>query len=143
MQDYVLDIRYMADWGEEIVTELFSRRILGKFVLLTRAEKGAPIALCDRCTHRFAPLSKGRWEGGGIICRYDGLAFYGQGQCVGKPYSDRIRARASVGRYMSIEKDDIVWLWFGDLLLADRALIPDFSLTTAGPQGKAHQRLHA
>jgi vanillate O-demethylase monooxygenase subunit len=135
MQSYVLNTWYMVGWAEEITTDLLSRKILGKAVLLTRDENGAPIALRDQCPHRFALLSQGRRVSDRIVCGFHGLEFDGQGRCVKNPYSDRIPARASVTRYSAFEKDDIVWVWFGDPTKADPALIPDFTTTVAGPNG--------
>lgn len=129
MKDFILNAWYMAAWSEEITSSLFSRKLLGQAVLLTRGENGDPVALRDRCPHRFAPLSLGRREGGLVSCGYHGLTFDLDGQCVHNPYSANIPGSAVVQRYRAVEKDDIFWVWFGDAERADPALIPDFSAT--------------
>ena len=135
MQDFILNAWYMAGWSKDITETLTSRKLLGKAVLLTRDEHGEAIALRDRCPHRFAPLSMGRREGNNIVCGYHGLAFDTQGQCVRNPYSDRIPAGATVERFPVVDRDGIIWAWFGDAADADPALVPDFRAIVPGPTG--------
>lgn len=126
---------YMVAWSEEISDALFSRQILGQGILLTRGSENAPVVLRDRCPHRFAPLSRGRRDGDRIVCGYHGLGFDEHGRCVSNPYSDRIPASAFVTRFPAIERDGIVWAWFGDPAKAEPSLVPDFAATAAGPDG--------
>lgn len=135
MQDYVMNAWYMAAWSGEVTDALFCRKLLGQNILITRGSDGAPLVMRDRCPHRFAPLSRGRREGDRIICGYHGLGFDEQGRCVSNPYSDRIPASAFVTRYPAIERDGIVWAWFGDAASAAPDLVPDFSATAASPHG--------
>ncbi len=39
----------------------------------------------DKCSHRLAPLSEGRIEGGHVMCCYHGWTFNGEGQCTKIP----------------------------------------------------------
>lgn len=135
MRDFLTNAWYMVAWAEEVTDEFLSRKFLGAPVLLTRDAAGAPIALRDRCPHRFAPLSLGKREGDTIVCGYHGLAFDHGGRCVRNPFSGHIPAAAAVASFRVVERDDIVWCWFGEAALADPALIPDFSATTVGPEG--------
>lgn len=136
MQDFILNTWYMVGWAGEVTEELLSRKLLGKAVLLTRDPNGEPVALRDRCPHRFALLSMGERQGDRIVCRYHGLAFDTAGRCVHNPYSDRIPAGTTVERYPAVERDGMIWAWFGNAELADPALIPDFSATTLPPGGE-------
>ena len=135
MQDFILNTWYMVAWVEELTSELLARRFLGRPVLLTRSADGTPRALLDRCPHRFAPLSMGRSEGDTVVCGYHGLAFNHDGQCVRNPYSDRIPGGATVTTFPLVERDGIVWCWFGDADRADPDLIPDYAATSAGEHG--------
>jgi phenylpropionate dioxygenase-like ring-hydroxylating dioxygenase large terminal subunit len=135
MQDYVSNAWYMAAWAEEVSEALFSRCLLGREVLLTRGADGTPIALLDRCPHRFAPLSRGKRSGDHIVCGYHGLTFDLRGQCVRNPFSERIPASAATTRYPVVERDEILWIWFGAEQEADPATIPDFAATAAGARG--------
>ncbi|MFB0610655.1 aromatic ring-hydroxylating dioxygenase subunit alpha [Aurantiacibacter poecillastricola] len=135
MQDFLLNTWYMVAWPHEISTNLLSRKLLGKAVLLTRDGDGKPVVMRDRCPHRFARLSMGERKAESIVCKYHGLEFNFLGQCVNNPYSDRIPSGATVARHPAVEKDGIVWAWFGDPEQADENLIPDFSAADAPPGG--------
>lgn len=135
MKDFVMGAWYMAAWSDEITEQLLSRKLLGRAILLTRDENGAAVAMRDRCPHRFAQLSMGKREGNNVRCGYHGLCFNLKGECVDNPYSDRIPKGASVRTFPVTERDDIIWVWFGDPQQADPSLIPDFSATVASPQG--------
>lgn len=135
MTDFVMNAWYMAGWAEEFTDALSTRKLMGANMLMSRTRAGDPLLMRDRCPHRFAPLSKGRREGDMIVCGYHGLGFDEQGQCVRNPYSERLPAGALVRKFPAVERDGIVWGWFGDGDAADPALIPDFSATAAGPHG--------
>ena len=60
MHEFLRNVWYMAAWAEEVGEGLLSRRIAGRKLVLFRAADGTPVALEDRCPHRFAPLSLGQ-----------------------------------------------------------------------------------
>jgi phenylpropionate dioxygenase-like ring-hydroxylating dioxygenase large terminal subunit len=118
---------YVAAWASEIADKPMSRRLLGERVVLFRTADGAPLALADRCPHRFAPLSRGKVVGEAIECAYHGLQFDGRGICVRNqmgnghvPQSVRVRSYPLVQRYQ------MLWIWMGDAQRADSAFIPDY-----------------
>lgn len=121
---------YVAAWSEELAAEkVVGRTILGEAVVLYRRADGQPVALQDRCPHRFAPLSMGRRvDGNRLQCIYHGLEFGSDGACVHNPHGDkRIPTRARVKSYPVVEKHLAVWIWMGEKP-ADPARIPDFSV---------------
>ena len=86
MADYILNAWYVAACGHEVGAEaLCARRLLDRPVVLYRTEAGNPVALLDRCPHRFAYLSKGRRIGDQIECIYHGLRFGPDGACTRSP----------------------------------------------------------
>lgn len=119
---------YVAAWSNEISTEAPMRRvILGEPIALYRDENGRPVALADRCPHRFAPLSRGRVRQGALECPYHGLAFDASGRCVHNPHGDgRIPEAARVASYPLMERYGAVWIWMGDAERANEATLPDF-----------------
>ncbi|HUI62803.1 MAG TPA: Rieske 2Fe-2S domain-containing protein, partial [Steroidobacteraceae bacterium] len=66
---------YVAGWADEFSQQPFRRKILGEDMVLYRTGSGAPVAVSNRCPHRFAPLHLGRVDGESLACRYHGLAF--------------------------------------------------------------------
>lgn len=82
-------------------------------------------ALEDACWHRLVPLSKGRLEGDSVVCGYHGLKFNAQGRCTFMPSQETINPSAYVRAYPLVERNRFIWLWMGDLALADPDLVPD------------------
>jgi phenylpropionate dioxygenase-like ring-hydroxylating dioxygenase large terminal subunit len=60
------------------------REIAGHALVLWRSPAGIH-AFRDRCPHRNFPLSKGRVEGGQLVCPYHGWHFTGEGACAEVP----------------------------------------------------------
>ena len=133
MDRFLCNAWYMLGWSEEFGDALLPRRVAGRALVLYRAEDGAPVALDDRCPHRFAPLSRGRRQGDAIACGYHGLVFDRSGACLHNPFADKVPARAEVRSWPLQERDGAVWLWRGESEKADPALIPDFSMLAETP----------
>jgi vanillate O-demethylase monooxygenase subunit len=51
---------YAAAWSRDVGSGFVTRDLLGEPVLLYRKHDGSPVAMIDRCPHRFAPLSMGK-----------------------------------------------------------------------------------
>jgi phenylpropionate dioxygenase-like ring-hydroxylating dioxygenase large terminal subunit len=95
-------------------------QMLGESLVLFRDARGAPRTLLDRCPHRGSLLSLGQvgvWEKGTLTCRYHGMTFDGDGECVGfiadgpdSPACGKINAKA----YSTQEHGGVVWVYMGD-----------------------------
>lgn len=120
-QQFVRNAWYPAAWAEEVTREPLARTLLGEPVLLYRTEGGQPVALEDRCCHKFLPLSKGRIRGDCVECGYHGMTYDASGACVRIPGQDRIPANARVHSYPVIEHLGLVWFWAGDPAGADES----------------------
>lgn len=120
---------YVAAWDSEVSRTLFARDILGEAILMYRKEDGSPVAVSNRCPHRFAPLDKGKLVGDVVECAYHGLQFDCTGACVKNPHphgNGPIPIRARLTQYPLVEKWGAIWIWMGHLA-PDEALLPDFS----------------
>ena len=73
-------------------------RVFDRELCIWRDADGVAHAWEDRCPHRMAPLSKGRYRGGIVECGYHGMQFVADGSCVAIPGQDVIPARARVRR---------------------------------------------
>lgn len=134
---------YCASWSSELADDqLLARTLLNEPVLIYRRHDGTPVAIGNRCPHRFAPLSLGRKEGDAVACPYHGLVFGPDGQCTYNPHGDgAIPKAARVPSYPLVERWEALWIWMGDAERADPALIPD--LAQASPRsGWAHVTGH-
>jgi phenylpropionate dioxygenase-like ring-hydroxylating dioxygenase large terminal subunit len=117
---------YVIAWDHEIPADgLLARSVLNEPIIVFRRADGGFAALEDRCCHRHAPLSKGRYEGDGVRCGYHGLKFDGDGRCVDAPGLDRIPPQARVKTYPVVVRNKWVFVWMGDPARAEERLLPD------------------
>jgi phenylpropionate dioxygenase-like ring-hydroxylating dioxygenase large terminal subunit len=119
---------YMAAWASEIGRDgLVARTLVGDRVVMYRLESGDPVALEDRCPHRFIPLHQGKLKGDALECGYHGLQFASSGACVFNPHGDgQISSNMKVTSYPVAERDGIIWIWMGEPALADPSDIHRF-----------------
>lgn len=85
--------------------------MLGDPVVVYRGADGTPVALADRCPHRFAPLTLGKVTGDSIRCPYHGLMFGKDGACLHNPRGNGARPAAlSVRSYPVQVQDGVIWV---------------------------------
>ena len=139
-RSYVMQGWYVAATSAEIgATELFHRKLLGTSVVIYRDDKGEPIAMHDRCPHRFAPLSLGSRQGDEIVCPYHGLRFNRGGFCTHNPHGrGALPNKQVVATFPIVEKHGFLWIWMAENE-PDYAQLPDFRPLDEGhPNGIAH-----
>lgn len=126
MANYLKNTRYVAGWDSEI-QEPTRRMMLDVPILLFRDSRGEIHAMKDACSHRFAPLSRGKVCGEEIQCPYHGLRFDTAGQCTHNPHCDgTIPPNSSIQTYPVELRHGAVWVWMGDADKCDPSLIPDY-----------------
>ncbi len=125
---------YVAALSQEVdAVAFFNRRILDISVLIYRKENGEPVALQDRCPHRFVPLHLGKRVGDEVVCQYHALKFDCNGVCTNNPHGDgRIPKAARVRSFPLVERFGFIWIWMGDEP-ADLAKLSDFGPLSEGP----------
>ncbi|MES2258087.1 MAG: aromatic ring-hydroxylating dioxygenase subunit alpha [Pseudomonadota bacterium] len=123
---YLRNAWYAAAFDNEVGEKPLARTLLDQPLVFYRAPDGQPVALADRCPHRFAPLSMGKLVDGVLQCAYHGLRFGANGMCVHNPHGPVPKA-AQVPAFPLLERHGLVWIWMGDAAKADPALLPDFS----------------
>ena len=129
---FIKNIWYGAAWGSEVeVGKPVARTIADLAIVLYRGADGKAVALEDRCSHRCAPLSKGRVEGDALRCWYHGLLFSSEGKCLEMPGQDNVPG-FDIHSYPVVERHECIWIWTGDPALADPALVPNSKLTENG-----------
>lgn len=125
---FIRNAWYPYAWSVEVTNAPFVRTLLNEPIMAFRQANGEAVALIDMCPHRFAPLSKGPIENDVVSCPYHGLRFDATGACVHNPHGDgRIPSAAKLRKFPLVERDTLLWIWMGDVELADAAQIPDFS----------------
>jgi vanillate O-demethylase monooxygenase subunit len=142
--NYLKKAWYVAAISSDVQSEaLFHRKILGKPVMIYRLADGSPVALHDRCPHRFAPLHLGKRVGDEVACPYHALRFNAEGTCTHNPHGNgNIPKAAQVDTFSLIEKYGFIWIWIDDSE-ADPALLPDFSPLDEGhPNAVAQTYMH-
>src|ERR1700685_560021 len=104
---YLRNSWYLVAEAREVTRFLpLARTIMNENLVLYRGEDGKPIALADRCPHRFAPLSAGHIIGNNLRCGYHGMTFDRVGHCVLNPTqpSEPIQRNAYVRSYPIVER---------------------------------------
>lgn len=142
---YLLNVWYVAALASEVGPEaMFHRKLLDLSVLIYRKHDGQPVALADRCPHRFAPLHLGKRVGDDVVCGYHALRFDCSGHCVHSPHGDgHIPKAAQVRSFPLVERDGFLWFWPGDASQADASRIPDYSRLAHSPASAvAHSYMH-
>ena len=74
----------LACLSTDLGSKPLARTIAGTPLVLWRSGDRA-VAMHDRCPHRNYPLSKGRIDGGSIVCPYHGWSFKDDGTCSSVP----------------------------------------------------------
>lgn len=141
---YLMNAWYVAASSAEVgAGTLFARVLLDMPILFYRKQDGTPVALLDRCPHRFLPLSMGRRKGDEITCLYHGLRFDCAGRCTHNPHGDqKISPRATVRNFPLLEKYGFIWIWMGEGA-PDASKLPDFSPLSEGhPNGVGYTYMH-
>jgi phenylpropionate dioxygenase-like ring-hydroxylating dioxygenase large terminal subunit len=122
---YVQNTWYVAGWAKDFeASKPQGLSILGEPIVVWRDDHGDIHALENRCVHRLAPLALGRCEGANLRCMYHGLLFNSAGQVIEIPGQADIPSIAKVRHYPVVEQDSWIWVWMGDVSLADPTLIP-------------------
>jgi phenylpropionate dioxygenase-like ring-hydroxylating dioxygenase large terminal subunit len=127
---FVKNAWYAAMWGDDLAPGvLVPQTIVGETLAFYRREDGSPVALFDRCAHRFAPLTHGKvLPNDRVQCGYHGLEYAPSGACVHNPFGNgAIPPTAIVRSYPVVEKHRMIWVWPGEGT-PDHDAIPDFSM---------------
>jgi vanillate O-demethylase monooxygenase subunit len=130
----VRNIWWMALWSHDLPpAQVVARRIMDEPLVFYRSAEGKPVALHDRCAHRWAPLSAGRLlPNGGLRCPYHGLEYDEHGTCVRNPHPNyKIPPAMRVRSYPVAEKNAAIWIWMGTDA-PDETLIPDIAWLDPG-----------
>ena len=125
---YLRNTWYVAAWASELgANQLLARTVLDEPLVFFRDVDGKPVALIDRCPHRFAPLSQGKILGNSVQCPYHGLQFGVDGRCTHNPHGP-IPAAAKLKTYPLLERFGAIWIWMGDATKADESALADLSV---------------
>ncbi len=132
-EPFVKNAWYAAMWGDDLARgAIVPQTIVGETLAFYRREDGSPVALFDRCAHRFAPLSHGKvLPNDRLQCGYHGLEYAPSGACVHNPFGNgNIPPTAIVRSYPVVEKHRMIWVWPGDGT-PDHDAVPDFAVIGA------------
>jgi vanillate O-demethylase monooxygenase subunit len=110
---FILNRWYAISWDNELTDKPLGRRILDHEITIFRKSDGTPAAVSSRCPHRFAPMYYGEVVGNNIRCRYHGLLFNEDGNCVENPDGSKPPPMC-LTKYHVTEQDTMIWVWIGD-----------------------------
>jgi vanillate O-demethylase monooxygenase subunit len=125
---FVKNAWYVMGFAHELVDKPISRKVCDQLLVIFRKGNGEPVVLEDRCPHRFVPLSAGWLEGDAIRCAYHGLKFDSAGNCIERPQDNGpMPPKLCVRSFPVIERHGCIWVWMGEVDLANPNRIPDFA----------------
>jgi len=124
-RNWPLNNWWVAAHATEVTDKPTLRWLLEMPIALYRKSNGDPVALHNRCPHRWAPLSLGEVSGDDLICPYHGLQFAPSGQCVRVPTQSQTPQAIRVRSVPAVERYGFVWVWTGAAEAADPSSIPD------------------
>ncbi len=121
---YLKNTWYVACMPDELEGKPLGRQVCGEKIVFFRGPDGQVAAVEDFCPHRGAPLSLGFMRDGHLVCGYHGLTIGGDGRCASMPGLridgvSAIRRVPEIRRFPVIERYGFVWVWTGDVELAD------------------------
>jgi len=90
---------------------------LNETMVVWRDESGKVCCIADRCCHRGASLSCGKLIDGKLECAFHGFLFDGEGKVKLIPANGKnatIPESQKVNAYITYEKYDLIWIWYGD-----------------------------
>lgn len=125
MSEFLKNCWYVAAWSSELGDKPLGRRLLDQPVVMYRKSDGTPVAMIDRCPHRFVPLSMGTVRNDELVCGYHSLSFNTSGRCTTARACD-VADRFILRTFPLAERYGAVWIWMGDPELADPVKIPHF-----------------
>lgn len=123
-RNWPLNSWWVAAHGSEVGERPILRWIVELPIALYRTANGMPAALHNRCPHRWAPLHLGEVNGDNLACAYHGMQFAPSGQCVKVPTQAKTPPAIRVRAFPVAERYGFIWIWTGDVALADPDLIP-------------------
>lgn len=136
--NYPRNMWWCAAHVDEVTKKPMGRWLLEKPVVMYRLVDGTPVALDNRCPHRWAPLSDGRVIDDQLVCPYHGMEFGADGICTKVPTQDTVPAAARVQSYPVRQAGRFLWIWMGDPDRIDHDPVdmdyqtdPDWSTITA------------
>lgn len=112
-----VQISYPVGFTKDVKEKPLRVKLEGNPMVLFRGSQGQIVALEDRCSHRGAPLSKGKVKDGCIACPYHGWTFGEGGKCVRLPGLPVCKPRKihSVKSYPVRERYGLVWIGEGKI----------------------------
>ncbi|MEO6032263.1 MAG: aromatic ring-hydroxylating dioxygenase subunit alpha [Burkholderiaceae bacterium] len=125
MGTFPLNAWYACAYDVEVGRELLARTVCDHKLVMYRKLDGTVAILEDACWHRLLPLSRGRLHGDELTCGYHGLVYDAAGRCTHMPSQETLNPSACVRAFPALEKHRFVWVWPGEAVLADPALVPD------------------
>ena len=139
---FLMNQWYAAALPSELGDKPLARTICSKAIVMYRTASGKPVALDDRCPHRYAPLSAGKCEGENIACPYHGIVFDPSGACASIPHQPMIPQKMRVHSYPLVERWGWAWIWMGEEALADPNLIPPYEWFDSPDWKSFHRYYH-
>ena len=118
---------YAIEFGNRVGVEPVLAKVHNHDLVLWRSPDGTVNAQSDLCVHRGGSLAGGKVVGNCVQCPYHGWLYGTDGACVKIPANREglpIPKKARVDTYPCVERYGFVWVFLGDLPVAQRPAVP-------------------
>lgn len=117
--DYLQELWYVASASKAIKRgQAKHLTLLGQAILIGRKNNQKIFAVSDICPHRGTLLSRGKFNGEYITCKYHGWKFSSDGQCSKIPsqlaYQKPKPSAINIKQYHVREDSGIIWIYMGN-----------------------------
>jgi phenylpropionate dioxygenase-like ring-hydroxylating dioxygenase large terminal subunit len=94
--------------------DVVAARRMGLDLVFWRDDEGTVAAALDRCPHRKVQLSRGRVEGGELVCPFHTFRFTRDGRSIGLPGMEEEAKALRLETFPVRDRGGWLWLWWGD-----------------------------
>jgi phenylpropionate dioxygenase-like ring-hydroxylating dioxygenase large terminal subunit len=119
---YLWESWYCAGWSADLTDQPTAMKMLDQELVLFRDDVGKACAISNRCSHRFAPLSRGKMVGDYSSVVTTDFSLMAPARACSIRTATRFH-RAHVRSYPIVEKHRALWVWMGDPANADPGMI--------------------
>lgn len=112
---HLIENWYIACKSEELAKKPLALTLYDENLVLFRDLNNKPVALPNRCLHRYAKLSEGEVINGELVCPYHSWTYNNEGMVSRVPSEGdkQLKGKRCLKSLPCHEKEGVIWVWMG------------------------------